>query len=60
MSPQRDDEFPTHADADAERPVDEELTDDDGDVVDGVPDDVDPADWVDQHRTVPIDDDHDA
>lgn len=59
MTP-RDDEFPTHADADAERPVDEELDGQDEIAVDHVPDDVDPADYVDQHRSVPLDDDHDA
>ena len=59
MATQRDDEFPTHADADAERPVDEELIDEEEVDVDRVPDDVDPADYVDQHRSVPLDD-HDA
>ena len=62
MATQRDDEFPTHADADAERPVDEGLIEEEeSEVVGHVPDDVDPADYVDQHRTVPLDDDdHDA
>jgi len=61
MATQRDDEFPTHADADAERPVDEELIEqEESEVVEHVPDDVDPADYVDQHRAVPLDDDHDT
>ena len=61
MATQRDDEFPTHADADAERPVDEDLIDDEEiEAVGEVPDDVDPADYVDQHRSVPLDDDHDV
>ena len=57
MASQRDPEFPVDVDADAERLTDE--TDDEIEVVTDVPADVDPADYVDQHRTVPLDDDHD-
>jgi len=57
MASQRDPEFPIDVDVDAERPTDE--TDDEIEVVVDVPSDVDPADYIDQHRAVPLGDDHD-
>ena len=57
MASQRDPEFPIDVDVDAERPTDE--TDDELEVVVDVPSDVDPADYIDQHRAVPLGDDHD-